>query len=282
MNKSILKRLKNTNGFMFDMDGTLVLGDKKNKGLKPLPGAIEFIKHLNKKDIPYILLTNGTVRPDKDYMPKLRDIGFPLRDNVTMTPSTVAAEYFLRKQYQRVMVLGCEGVWRSIADVGIEVVLPDDRNTKNIDAVYVGWYKEFIMSDLDVAYNAVINGAKLYSASMVPFFASAGGKAIGSSFVIAGMISKLTKARTKVLGKPSLEAMRSVSRRLGVNMRDITVVGDDPQLEIPMAHKGKALAVAVHTGLSKKEDFANMPRSQRPHLSLDGVKTLLELYRNPS
>ena len=267
---------------MFDMDGTLVLGDKKNKGLKPLPGAIEFIKHLNKKDIPYILLTNGTVRPDKDYMPKLRDIGFPLRDNVTMTPSTVAAEYFLRKQYQRVMVLGCEGVWRSIADVGIEVVLPDDRNTKNIDAVYVGWYKEFIMSDLDVAYNAVINGAKLYSASMVPFFASAGGKAIGSSFVIAGMISKLTKARTKVLGKPSLEAMRSVSRRLGVNMRDITVVGDDPQLEIPMAHKGKALAVAVHTGLSKKEDFANMPRSQRPHLSLDGVKTLLELYRNPS
>ena len=281
MNKTILNRLRSSKGFMFDMDGTLVLGDKKNKGLKPLPGAINFIRHLNDKDIPYILFTNGTVRPDRDYMPKLRDIGFPLRDNVTMTPSTVAAEYFLRKQYRRVLVLGCEGVWRSLADAGIEVMLPGDNNKKkNIDAVYVGWYKEFVMDDLDVAYAAVMNGAGLYSASMVPFFASAAGKAIGSSFVIAGMLGKLTGARTKVLGKPSLEAMRSVSRRLGVNMKDIAVVGDDPQLEIPMAHKGKALAIAVHSGLSKEEDFAKMPKAQRPHLSLDGVKTLLELYQN--
>ena len=282
MNKAILNRLRNSKGFIFDMDGTLVLGDKKNKGLKPLPGAIAFIRHLNQKNIPYILFTNGTVRPDKAYMPKLRDIGFPLRDDVIMTPSTVATEYFLRKQYRRVLVLGCEGVWRSLADAGIEVVLPADNSTKKIDAVYVGWYKEFVMGDLDVAYATVMNGAGLYSASMVPFFASAAGKAIGSSFVIAGMISKLTGARAKVLGKPSLEAMRSVSRRLGVNMKDIAVVGDDPQLEIPMAHKGKALAIAVHSGLSKAEEFARLPKVQRPHLSLDGVKTLLELYRNSS
>lgn len=63
MKKSIIKRLKNTKGFMFNLDGTLVLGDRKNKGLKPLPGAIEFIRHLNKKAIPYVLFTNGTVRP---------------------------------------------------------------------------------------------------------------------------------------------------------------------------------------------------------------------------
>ena len=281
MNKTILKRLRNIQGFMFDMDGTLVLGDKKNTGLKPLPGAIAFIKYLNKKDIPYVLLTNGTVRPDKDYMPKLRDIGFPLRDNVTMTPSTVAAEYFMRKKYRRVLVLGCEGVWRSLVDAGIEVVLPGEKNVKPVDAVYVGWYKEFVMSDLDPAYEAIINGARLYSASMVPFFASAAGKAIGSSFVIAGMLGKLTGARTTVLGKPSLQAMRSVSRRLGVNIKNIAVVGDDPQLEIPMARKGNALAVAVHTGLSNEEDFARLPGTKRPHLSLDSVKTLLELYRSP-
>ncbi|HEY8507538.1 MAG TPA: HAD hydrolase-like protein, partial [Steroidobacteraceae bacterium] len=99
-------------------------------------------------------------------------------------------------------------------------------------------------------------------------------------FVIAGMISKLTGARTTVLGKPSLEAMRFVSRRLGVPMRDIAVVGDDPQLEIPMAHKGGALAIGVHSGLSKPEDFARLPRGKRPHLSISGVKELLELYRS--
>ena len=63
MNKEILERLRNTRGFVLDMDGTLVLGDNRNRGLKPLPGAVEFIEHLNRTDVPYVLLTNGTARP---------------------------------------------------------------------------------------------------------------------------------------------------------------------------------------------------------------------------
>jgi len=262
------------------MDGTLVLGDKRNRGMKPLPGAVEFIKYLNETGVPYVLLTNGTARPAEAYEPMLRAAGLPLRDGITMTPSTVAAEYFRRRGCRRILVLGCEGVWRPLQAAGIEVVLPADGQADNIDAVYVGWYKEFVLGDLDRACDAVWRGAKLYSASMVPFFASAGGRAIGSSYVIAGMISKLTGTRTKTLGKPSLEAMRAARRRLGVKMEAMTVVGDDPQLEIPMARRGKALGVAVHTGLAGAEEFAAMPAGKGPHLSLSGVDELLALYRN--
>ena len=279
-NNDTLTRLKQTQGFMFDMDGTLVLGNKSNTGLQPLPGAVEFLQYLNDTGIPYVLLTNGTARPAEAYEPMLKEAGLPLRNGITMTPSTVATEYFLRRGYQRILVLGCEGVWRPLADAGIEVLLPSDRPAGDIDAVYVGWYREFVLSDLDSACDAVWNGAKLYSASMVPFFASAGGRAIGSSYVIAGMISKLTGTRTKTLGKPSMEAMRSVKRRVGVRMENIAVVGDDPQLEVPLAHRGKALAVAVHTGLATAADFAAMPDGKAPHLSLSGVDELLALYRD--
>jgi len=279
MNKAILERLRATKGFVFDMDGTLVLGDKRNRGLKPLPGAVEFIQHLNETGLPYVLLTNGTARPPEAYEPRLQEAGLPLKAGITMTPSSVAAEYFARQGCRRILVLGCEGVWQPLRDVGIEVVLPGDEKADNIDAVYVGWYKEFTLGDLDGACDAVWKGAKLYSASMVPFFASAGGRAIGSSYVIAGMISKLTGVRTKVLGKPSLEALRAARRRLGVKLGDITVVGDDPQLEIPMARRGGALGVAVHTGLADEDTFAAMPRGRGPHLSLGGVDELLALYR---
>jgi len=34
----VLERLRNARGFVFDLDGTLVLGDKRNAGLQPLPG----------------------------------------------------------------------------------------------------------------------------------------------------------------------------------------------------------------------------------------------------
>src|SRR3970040_1665544 len=114
MKKEILNRLRNIQGFMFDMDGTLVLGDKVNHGLNPLPGAIEFLTLLSKRNIPYVVLTNGTVRSAKDYAPVLSKIGSPINEASMMTPSSVAADYFPRRQYKRIMVLGCDGVWQPL------------------------------------------------------------------------------------------------------------------------------------------------------------------------
>ncbi|HEY8508258.1 MAG TPA: hypothetical protein VIL32_07880, partial [Steroidobacteraceae bacterium] len=164
---------------MFDMDGTLVLGDKGNRGLKPLPGALELIRYLNEKNVPYVILTNGTVRADEEYLAELRHLGFPLPDGVAFTPSSVAAAYFVRRRYQRILVLGGEGVWKPLAREGLQIVTPSEKSADGADAVYVGWYREFTLADLDVAYHAVEKGARLYAASMVPFFASAHGKAIG-------------------------------------------------------------------------------------------------------
>jgi hypothetical protein len=39
----VRERLRTAQGFIFDMDGTLVLGDRANHGLRPLPGAIPML-----------------------------------------------------------------------------------------------------------------------------------------------------------------------------------------------------------------------------------------------
>ena len=57
-----IKRLHASRGFLFDMDGTLVLGDKTNHGLKPLPGALEITRFLQERGVPFVLFTNGTAR----------------------------------------------------------------------------------------------------------------------------------------------------------------------------------------------------------------------------
>ena len=49
-------------------------------------------------------------------------------------------------------------------------------------------------------------------------------------------------------GKPSVHALRFVARRLGVPMRQVAVVGDDPLVEMLMARRGGATALAVTTG----------------------------------
>jgi 4-nitrophenyl phosphatase len=271
-------RLRHVEGFVLDMDGTLVLGDRRNRGLRPLPGAATFIRHLNRKDIPYVLLTNGTARTEHDYLPMLRAIGLPIRDATTMTPASVAAEYFVRRRVRRVLVLGCEGVWKPLADAGIEVRLPSARDSRNVDAVFVGWYRECSMDDIETACHAVWNGARLFTSSMAPFFATADGRSLGTSRAICSSVTGVTRCRVTVLGKPSLEALRCAARRIGIAVTKLAVVGDDPELEVPMAHRGRALAIAVDTGLGRGDGTAAGPARKRPHLRVGGVRELLKIY----
>ena len=125
-------------------------------------------------------------------------------------------------------------------------------------------------------------GAELYSASETPFFASAGGRALGTSRAISAMIRSITGCSLTITGKPSLDALRAAATRLGAPARHLVVVGDDPLLEVPMAHRGGALAVAVDTGLGGPDAYDHLPPRRRPQLHLRGVDELLALCREVS
>jgi HAD superfamily hydrolase (TIGR01450 family) len=274
------ERLRAVRGFVFDLDGTLVLGDSSNKGLQPLPGAISFTQHLESIGIPFVILTNGTTRVPRDYAATLRGIGFSLRDEMMLTPAAVAGDYLARSGFQRVMALGSEGVWQPLADAGLQVVRPSQSTSARgkPDAVFVGWFREFTFDDLEAACRAVWDGANLFTASMVPFFASAHGKALGTACAICAMITSVTGAPATVLGKPSLEALQCASRRLGIDCEHLAVVGDDPALEVRMAHSGGSLAIAVRTGIGDDAAFSTLPAAENPHIIVRDVEELLQLH----
>jgi len=271
------ERLKAARGFLFDLDGTLVLGDKHNESLEILPGAAELLTLLESRSIPFGVLTNGTVRPPAAYRVKLNEAGLDIPEQRIMTPATVAADYFTGRGFKTILVLGVEGVWKPISDAGLEVILPPEGDPKTADAVFVGWYREIHMDEIEAACNAVWNGAGLYAASLVPFFATKSGRALGSSRAISAMITSVTGRRATALGKPSQHALRSAARHLGCKPSELVVVGDDMELEVKMALKGGALAVAVHTGIADAE--AALAAEDRAGLSLPGVEDLLELLQ---
>jgi ribonucleotide monophosphatase NagD (HAD superfamily) len=131
------------------------------------------------------------------------------------------------------------------------------------------------MPDIESACQAIWAGAKLYVASDVPFFATKQGRTIGYSFAIVGAIRRMTKAPMILTGKPSLHALRFVARKLGVAMRHVAVVGDDPLVETVMARRGGAVALGVTTGMTGLAEWARQPPARRPHHVLGSLHELL-------
>jgi HAD superfamily hydrolase (TIGR01450 family) len=269
------ERLRAARGFVLDLDGTLVLTDRANNNYAPLPGALPLTRWLASRGVPFVLFTNGTGKTPQAYARDLAEAGFGVPEGAVLTPAVSAAELFARRGHHRVMVLGAEGVAGPLRSAGLEVVPPARGWTA--DAVLAGWYREFSMDALEAACDAVWQGARLYSCSQSAFFATTEGRALGTSRAITAMIRSITGCRVEIAGKPSQHALGTAARRLGLRRRDLAVVGDDPELEVPMARRGGALAIAVGTGVGSADAFARLPGGCGPHLFLPGVSELLDL-----
>jgi len=271
------EKLGPVEGFMFDLDGTLILSDRSLGGYRALPGAIEILNEVKSRGIPFVALTNGSAYPAAQQGPKLRALGLPISDEALLTPSTVAADLMPRRGVKRALVLGTPGVGQPLAEAGIEVVFPGQEGAENVQAVYVGWHPDCVMRDLEVACKAIWNGAELYVASDVPFFATSAGKTMGYSHAIVAALRRITRAPMILTGKPSLHALRLVAKKLGVPMRRVGVVGDDPLVEMIMARRGGAMGFGVTTGFTSAEDWAAQPRGRRPHRIVRELAEVLDL-----
>ncbi len=264
-------------GFMFDLDGTLLLTDRSLSGYEILPGAVEVLTTLKERGIPYVILTNGSAYRPAEQAEKLRGYGLPLTDEQMLTPSSVAADLMSRNGVERALILGSRGVGAALADAGIEIVFTGEPRASEVQAVYVGWHPECGMKDIEAACHAIWAGAKLYVASDVPFFATRNGRAMGYSHAIVGAIRRMTRAPMILTGKPSLHALRFVAKKLGVPMRHVGVVGDDPAVEVIMARRGGATAFGVTTGMHDAKEWARETGKRRPHRVLEQIRDLLEL-----
>jgi 4-nitrophenyl phosphatase len=263
-------------GLMFDVDGTLLLSDRSLSDYEILPGAVETLSALSERRVPFVLLTNGSAYPPAEQAGRLRTAGLPVMDSQMITPSSITAEHMSRHGIRRALVLGTPGVAHSLVEAGIETTFTGEPRASEVDAVYVGWHPECGMKDIDAACRAIWAGAKLYAASDVPFFATRSGRTIGYSYAIIGAIRRLTKAPVILTGKPSLHALRFVARRLGLPLKEIGVVGDDPVVETLMARRGGATSFAVTTGTTSLAEWKQQPVGRQPHYVLGDLRELLD------
>ncbi len=263
-------------GFMFDLDGTLILSNRKLGSYQVIPGAVEVLTELERRGVPYLALTNGSAYPAAKQGPKLREVGLPIVDGHLFTPNSVAGKVFKDRGYENVLVLGTPGVVEALDGHGIRCSQPGDEDAERADAVYTAWHPECSMADIHAAAGRVLDGAAFFTASDVPFFATQEGPAFGYSCAINGAIHRVTGVEPQVTGKPSQLAMEFVAEKLGLPADEIAVIGDDPKVEMEMAVSGGAIGVGVTSGTTSREQWAAQAPERRPDLVIETVGDLFE------
>ena len=267
--------MRQPKGFMFDLDGTLILSDRSLGGYTAIPGAAEVLAELDERGIPWIAMTNGSAYPASVQAPRLRAVGLPVPDERLFTPNSVAAKAMIDRGYRSVLVLGTQGVTDALEEMGVACVAPDDEAAHEADAVYVAWHPECTMPHIHLACERVLEGAAFLTASDIPYFAARDGRAFGYSCAINGAVSRITGVEPEPTGKPSALALRLIAEQLGIAEQDVGVVGDDAKAEMQMARAGGAIGIAVTSGSTSREQWAAQPPERAPHLVIDSVKELL-------
>jgi len=255
---------------VFDIDGTLALMDKSKGTFTALPGAVEALAACRTAGIKVVAYTNGTFFPPAHYYPLLADAGLVLDPGHIITPAAVSAQRLKALGYKRVMVFGADGTRVPMQDAGIEVVDPT-ADAGPVEAVLLGWTRDFGAEQLEAVVQAVWDGAKPFAGSVAPYFAASKGRLLGLSGAIAAALENATDTKVTVFGKPEVAGLDMVSDLTGATPQEMAVIGDDPKLEIRMGRRAGSFTVGVTTGIADTAMFNSFPPDERAHVVMPSL-----------
>jgi HAD superfamily hydrolase (TIGR01450 family) len=278
----MLEWLAGIQGFMFDIDGCLVLSDgPSGQDGYVLPGAAEAVQHVRASGRRLCVFTNGTAQNPIDIARHLRSLGLDINDHEVLTPAAVAAEVMLRQHPdEAVLVFGGDGMLHDFTKRGVNVIDLEralEVGSADVAAVVVGWDTDFGRNKLQLAATAVKGGAKIYCTSDAPMFASSTRLNVGVSGFIAAGLKHVTGTPYEVLGKPSENAMHLIAEMLDSAPERVLVIGDDIELEAAMARRAGALAGLVLTGTTTRQGLEMATDRNRPDLVVESMTELVEL-----
>ena len=267
--KNASETLKNKKLYVFDMDGTMYLGDKV------FDFAIRFINHLRESGKRVLFFTNNASRSKTAYIERLASLGFAPTEDEIMTSGDVTKAFLTRyRGGKSVYLVGTSELTEDFKRDGIKLVGDDE---KRADIVVSSFDKELTYKKLFNACNFIVNGAEFLS-THPDFVCPIEGGIEPDSGAIAAAITAATGATPKYFGKPCRETLDMICEVTGVSKDDICVFGDRLYTDIAFGRNNGVTAVLVMTGETTAEQLERAGESEKPDFtfaSLDDVDKLI-------
>ncbi len=249
--------LKSIRGLLTDMDGVWLVGNTA------VPGAAEALARLRSRGLPMRFVTNTTTRTPAQLSAKMRAMGLDVPADEFVTTPAATARYLRAQGISSVRLVVADAV-RGAFDGFTESARPE--------AVVIGDVGEAwnwdLMQDL---FRTIMNGARMIAMHKGRYWQVADGLRMDIGAFIAGL-EYTTGQTATVIGKPSAEMFRTALESIGMEARDVVMVGDDADMDVAGAQRAGIRGVLVKTGKYRDDTFA--ASGVIPDLILESIAAL--------
>ena len=252
--------------FLFDMDGTLYLGDRL------FDFTIELLREIRRTGGKYLFMTNNSSKSVADYIKKLEKLGISSTREDFITSSQATA-YYLHKHHegQRLYVCGTESLKEELRWEGFTVT----EKVEDTDCIVMGFDTELTFRKLhDVSY-LLLTRELPYIATNPDLVCPTEFGSVPDCGSVCGMIFNATGKRPVVIGKPSPLMPQLAMDRLGYSKEETCVIGDRIYTDVKSGLNAGITGILVMSGETTPEI---LEKSQdKPHLVLESAKEILEV-----
>lgn len=251
-------------GWLFDLDGTIYLGDRL------IPGADATIAALRAAGRRVIFMSNKPLETRADYARKLTTLGIPTAADDVLNSSLVLARHLARLDPGApVFVIGEPPLIAELEAHGFEV-----RRDHHVRWVVIAFDRTFDYAKLDVALQAVRrSNARLIATNPDRTCPTEDGEIPDCAGMIAAVEAVTSRTVEAVVGKPSAIMLEVALAMLGVAAPDTVIVGDRLETDMTMGKRLGLASVLVLTGITAADDARIAEIA--PDLVLPSVRELL-------
>ena len=250
--------------YLFDMDGTLYLGDRL------YPFTIELLQKIRSSGGKYLFMTNNSSKSVADYVKKLGNLGITATRDDFITSSQATA-YYLHKHHkgQILYVCGTESLKEELRNEGFAVT----ENAENAQCIVMGF-------DTELTFKKLHDVSWLLLTREIPYIATNPDLVCPTEFgsvpdcgSVCEMIFNATGKRPVVIGKPSPLMPQLAMERLGYSKEETCVIGDRIYTDVKSGLNAGITGILVMSGETTPKILAES--EDKPHLVLQDAGEIL-------
>lgn len=241
-----LEHLKKKKLFLFDIDGTLALGDRL------LPGASELISYLRKTERRIFFTTNNSTKSREDYVDYFARNQIAVNADEILTAGELAL-IFCRENLKdsKIFFMGTPSMKRELESCGLLIT---EQYEEAVDCVLVAFDTTLSFQKLEDASRILSNGEVIFLASNPDLCCPTSFGAVPDCGSICAMLKNATGREPKFMGKPYPDIVNQCRKIAGVSREETVLVGDRIYTDMACAENAGVEGVLVLSGEATRKN----------------------------